>query len=76
MQIPFVQPAVQPPPQPPAPVAAEPVRAQAVEPARQVTASRSGGESTNKEKADTGSGDSGHGAATPKRRGGLLDLCV
>lgn len=77
MQIPYAQPVTIPPPQPPAPITAEPVRAQAVEPARQVTASRAGGESADKERAGTGDGEANQGTATTtKRRGHLLDLFV
>jgi hypothetical protein len=76
VQIPFVQPPVA-PPQPPAPVAVEPVRAQAVEPARQVTASRSGGEGAGKDRARTGDQDSEQAQNTARpRRGQLLDLFV
>jgi hypothetical protein len=76
VQIPFVQPPVA-PPQPPAPVAVEPVRAQAIEPARQVTASRSGGEGTGKDRARTGDQSPEQAqTATRSRRGQLLDLFI
>ena len=81
MQIPYVQPVLpSPPTQPAAPLGAEPVRPQAaIQPARQVTPSRAGSESTGKDRARTGSGgsDANAGAATARsRRGQLLDLFV
>jgi len=79
VQLPFVQPTPPPNPVPPAPAAIALARAQAIEPARQVTAGRAGGETTGKKGGRTGVGGSETEAASPRRRTGrgqLLDVFV
>jgi hypothetical protein len=78
MQIPPGQAAVPSNPVPPAPVLAPAERTQAIEPARQVTPSRQGNETSGKSRSKPGQGDVTP-EHTPRRagpRGSLIDVTI
>lgn len=65
-------------PVPPAPVLGQVDRAQAVEPARQVTAARRGNETSSKSRSRPGQGNVPQGSASHRARprGGLIDVTI
>ena len=77
-QIPPGQAALPPNPVPPASVLGQPERAQAVEPARQVTASREDGATSRKSRSKSGQSEtaSAHTTRRPGPRGSLIDVTI
>jgi hypothetical protein len=65
-------------PVPSAPVLGQADRAQAVEPARQVTAARQGSETSSKSRSRPGQGDVPQGSPSQRARprGGLIDVTI